>query len=88
MLLKNKTAVLTGCNRGIGKAILEVFAQNGANIWACARKKDDRFEDTIGNLTEKTGVAITSVYFDLADAEQMRAGVKPSWQRNNLLIFW
>ena len=37
MLLKNKTVVLTGCNRGIGKAILGVFAKNGASIWACVR---------------------------------------------------
>ena len=41
MLLKNKTVVLTGCNRGIGKAILGVFAKNGASIWACVRQLDD-----------------------------------------------
>ena len=32
MLLKNKTAVITGCNRGIGLSILKVFSKNGANI--------------------------------------------------------
>ena len=25
MLLQNKTAVVTGCNKGIGKKILEIF---------------------------------------------------------------
>ena len=32
MLLKSKTAVVTGCNKGIGKKILEVFSANGAIV--------------------------------------------------------
>ena len=32
MLLKSKTAVITGCNKGIGKKILEVFSANGAIV--------------------------------------------------------
>ena len=32
MLLKSKTAVITGCNKGIGKKILEVFSANGATV--------------------------------------------------------
>lgn len=76
LLLKGKTAVLTGCNRGIGKAMLEVFAGNGANIWACVRKPDGRFTDYAANLAKETGVTISPVYFDLADAEQVKAGAK------------
>jgi len=56
MLLKGKTAVLTGCNRGIGKAMLDVFARNGAEIWACVRKPDDSFTDYIEVLAKETGV--------------------------------
>ena len=43
MLLKNKTAVITGCNKGIGKKIVEVFSANGATIFACVRNIDDEF---------------------------------------------
>ena len=31
-LLENKTAIITGASRGIGKGIAQVFAQQGANI--------------------------------------------------------
>jgi len=31
-LLENKTAVITGAARGIGRAIAEKFALNGANV--------------------------------------------------------
>ena len=40
MLLKKKTAIITGCNRGIGEKILEKFSSSGANIFACTRKKN------------------------------------------------
>ena len=76
VLLKGKTAVVTGCNRGIGKAILAVFARNGANIWACVRMSDDIFTGYVAELENETGVTISPVYFDLGDPEQMRVGVK------------
>ena len=76
MLLKDKTVVLTGCNRGIGKAILEVFAKNGASIWACVRQLDDEFLDFIKAVEEKYEVLIKPVPFDLADERQVKAGIK------------
>ena len=61
MLLEGKTAVVTGCNRGIGKSIMDVFANNGANIWACIRKPDEDFKNEKGNFellykTKKYGI--------------------------------
>ena len=43
MLLKSRTAVVTGCNRSIGKKILEVFSDNGATVFACVRNIDEEF---------------------------------------------
>ena len=32
MLLKNKNVIITGCLRGIGRATMDLFAKNGANV--------------------------------------------------------
>ena len=76
MLIKGKTAVITGCNRGIGKALLEVFAKNGANVWACVRKPNVDFTEYVEGIVAETGVKIRPVYFDLQDSEQIKEGVK------------
>lgn len=76
MLLQGKTALITGCNRGIGKAILETFARNGANIYAHARKKTTEFEELCKTLASENNVSILPVYFDLASEEEIKVGVK------------
>ena len=40
-MIKNKTVLITGANRGIGLAIVEKFAAYECNIIACSRKDDD-----------------------------------------------
>ena len=75
-LLEGKNAIVTGCARGIGSSIIEILAQNGANIWACARKKTEEFENTLLFLSAKNHVEIKPIYFDLADKDQMKLAVK------------
>ena len=71
MLLKHKTSIITGCNRGIGLRILETFAQNGANVFACYRKKNDKIIDNCKNLSKKFGVKIYPVFFDLRNKDEL-----------------
>jgi len=75
-VLKGKNAIITGTNRGIGKAILTAFAQNGANVWAHARKQYDGFEEYLYGLSEEYGVWIKPVYFDVSDYEALTAGAR------------
>ena len=75
-MLKGKTAVITGCNRGIGKAILENFAENGADVFAVVRQKSEKFNSIKDELSQKYGVNITPVYADLSDEEAVKAAAK------------
>ena len=72
MLLKNRTAVVTGCNRGIGKKILEVFSENGASIFACIRNIDEEFKSFSNTLTKKFNNQIIPVQFDLNDENKVK----------------
>lgn len=74
MLLKDKTAVITGCSRGIGKAILEIFSLNGANIFACTRNINDDFNNFIDDLKKKYNNKIFPIKIDLNDQDQIKKG--------------
>lgn len=75
-MLRGKNAIITGARRGIGRATVEVFAQNGANVWACARKEDAAFEADMLQLAKRYDVWIEPVYFELTDEVQMRQAVR------------
>ena len=72
MLLKNKTAVITGSNRGIGKEILKIFSENGANIFACTRNVDDEFKLFVDQLSKKNNNEIVPIKLDLSDENQIK----------------
>ena len=75
-LLKGKTAVVTGCNRGIGKSILEKFAENGANCIACVRKPNAQFADYCKSLSKKNSVRIDVIAFDLLNHNEIIGVIK------------
>ena len=76
MLLDGKNALVTGASRGIGHAILQTFAAEGANVWALARTPNPTFEITCAQLAEKHGVWIKPLYADLADETAVPAVIK------------
>ncbi|MFP4489580.1 MAG: 3-oxoacyl-[acyl-carrier-protein] reductase [Bacteroidales bacterium] len=65
-LLNDKTALITGASRGIGKAIALKFAGEGANLALTNIAEDDEFTD-VCNECEKLGVKVKAYISNVAD---------------------
>ena len=76
MLLEGKNAVITGCNRGIGKSILETFVREGANVWALVRKESPEFTAFTQQLEHDCGGWIHPIYADLTDEKAVQEAVR------------
>lgn len=76
MLLSGKTALITGSNRGIGKAILTTFAKEGADIFAHSRKESTEHTDYCNHLSKSYGVTIYPVFFDAAIEAEIKNCIK------------
>lgn len=74
--LEGKTVVITGCLQGIGRATMDMFARNGANVFACSLVKTDEFEEHIADLSKECGVRVIPVYFDMMNDDSIKAAVK------------
>jgi len=75
-MLKEKNILITGCARGIGKSMLEVCAEHGANIWANARHQNEKFEKYCDLISEKFNITVIPVYFDLTSKTEIMKTVK------------
>lgn len=76
MLLQEKNVLLTGAARGIGAALLEVLAAEGANVWALARTQSDAFSAACAALSARYGVWVKPLYADLTDEAAVTAAIK------------
>ncbi len=68
--------IITGANRGIGKALLERYAKGGWNVWACARRVYAEFASDCTAIQDRYHIWIRPVYFDLSDTQQIKSGIK------------
>ncbi len=72
--IKGKTAMVTGGTKGIGRAIVEAFAAEGANVAFCARNPEE-VAQTEKDITAM-GVKAKGTVLDVSDAEGLRSWVE------------
>src|SRR4051812_32735216 len=71
--LKGKRAVVTGGSKGIGRAIVDAFAAEGADVSLCARSKES-LDETVAALKAK-GVRGYGRALDVADQPALSAWI-------------
>ncbi|MFT5717942.1 MAG: NAD(P)-dependent dehydrogenase (short-subunit alcohol dehydrogenase family) [Oleiphilaceae bacterium] len=66
--IENKIALVTGANRGIGKAIVESFLEHGAKkVYLAVRNPESTRE-----LAQKYGDKVVTLQVDVADADSIK----------------
>jgi len=73
-LLEGKVCLVTGTNRGIGKAIAERFAEEGGIVYANARKSDS-LDEWAKELSDKNKTKVIPIYFDVTDANGCKEAI-------------
>jgi short-subunit dehydrogenase len=64
--------IITGASRGIGKAIADIFAANGHNLFLCSRSETNLYRTMEELVTKYPAARIKARPFDLSDKQQAR----------------
>lgn len=85
MELKDKTAIVCGCTKGIGFAIAELFAANGCNLILFARNEEklkilqEEWQDTYG-------VYVRYLLADFSNSDKVKSTIEEFYKNNNVKI--
>ena len=84
MILKNRSGIITGSNRGIGLKILELLSKEGCDIFACVRVINDEFKKKKESLEKEYKNKIIPIKIDLSDKQSVLSATKEinSYKKN------
>src|SRR5256886_14396381 len=74
--LRGRKAIVTGGSKGLGRAIAEELAREGANVAICARNDDEVAR--AGRELEALGTTVLAAVADVTDPDQVRSFVARS----------
>ena len=83
-LLAGKRVLITGATRGIGLAIAERFAAEGASLYLNGRD-GPRVTQLAERLSREFGVACAPLLFDVADPEAVKAAFRELFAQTKVL---
>ena len=79
--LNNKTAIVSGGSKGIGKAIATKLAQAGANVVICSRKKENL--DSAVNEAVSNGLTLIPIECNTSNKESIQSVVDHTLEKFN-----
>src|SRR5437764_12332981 len=86
--IRGKVALVAASSKGLGRAVAEELAAEGANLVMCARGEES-LRSTADSIRKKTGVQVIDVPADVskpADAERVIKAALDTFARVDILV--